>query len=108
MCRSYLLCLLAPVAVVLKNWDRGLEFEALPLNFDENFAFVGSNNVDFIYSNPAAYLCMAVEFEVQTVASLVNYRKGYALSKFAGVAELTGCLWLFKRLQIQAEWQLHP
>ncbi|CAK9010580.1 unnamed protein product [Durusdinium trenchii] len=67
------------------NGSNGLEFEALPLNFDENFALVGAGNVDFIYSNPAAYMCMAVEFEVQTVASLVNFRKGYALSKFAGV-----------------------
>ena len=29
--------------------------------------------------------CMAVEFEVQTVASLINFRKGFALGKFAGV-----------------------
>lgn len=69
----------------MATWCQGLEFEALPLNFDENFALVGAGNVDFIYSNPAAYMCMAVEFEVQTVASLVNFRKGYALSKFAGV-----------------------
>ena len=34
--------------------------------------------------NPAAYTCMAVEFNLQTVASLINYRKGNALGKFAG------------------------
>ena len=56
------------------------------MNFDQNFALVGAGEVDFIYSNPAAYTCMAVEFEVQTVASLVNFRKGFALGKFAGVA----------------------
>ena len=46
---------------------------------------VSAGQVDFIYSNPAAYTCMAVEFEVQTVASLINFRKGFALGKFAGV-----------------------
>ena len=56
------------------------------MNFDQNFALVGAGEVDFIYSNPAAYTCMVVEFEVQTVASLVNFRKGFALGKFAGVA----------------------
>ena len=34
--------------------------------------------------NPAAYTCMAVEFNLQTVASLINYRKGNALGRFAG------------------------
>ena len=49
---------------------------------------VGSGEIDFIYSNPAAYTCMAVEFGVQTVASLINFRKGNALGKFAGVTQL--------------------
>ena len=60
------------------------------MNFDQNFALVGAGEVDFIYSNPAAYTCMAVEFEVQTVASLVNFCKGFALGKFAGVAWIKG------------------
>ncbi|CAJ1400413.1 unnamed protein product, partial [Effrenium voratum] len=64
---------------------QGLEFEPLALDFDENFQLVGSGEIDFIYSNPAAYTCMAVEFGVQTVASLINFRKGNALGKFAGV-----------------------
>ena len=67
------------------NDTYGLEFEVLPLNFDQNFEMVSAGQVDFIYSNPAAYTCMAVEFEVQTVASLINFRKGFALGKFAGV-----------------------
>eukprot|EP00439_Symbiodinium_sp_Y106_P078286 s580_g17.t1 len=52
--------------------------------FETNFEFVSNGSVDFIYSNPAAYTCMAVEFNLQTVASLINYRKGNALGKFAG------------------------
>ncbi|CAE7898380.1 ttrS, partial [Symbiodinium necroappetens] len=67
------------------NESHGLEFESVPLDFNQNFEFVSSGGVDFIFSNPAAYTCMAVEFNLQTVASLINYRKGNALGKFAGV-----------------------
>eukprot|EP00929_Paragymnodinium_shiwhaense_P039065 TRINITY_DN20552_c0_g1_i1.p1 TRINITY_DN20552_c0_g1~~TRINITY_DN20552_c0_g1_i1.p1 ORF type:complete len:1170 (-),score=194.16 TRINITY_DN20552_c0_g1_i1:552-4061(-) len=67
------------------NESHGLEFEGLALNFNQNFEYVGGNTVDFIYSNPAAYTCMMVEFELTTVASLKNYRKGNSLSRFAGV-----------------------
>ncbi|CAE7033301.1 ttrS [Symbiodinium sp. CCMP2592] len=67
------------------NESHGLEFEAVPLDFNQNFEFVSNGGVEFIFSNPAAYTCMAVEFNLQTVASLINYRKGNALGQFAGV-----------------------
>eukprot|EP00928_Gymnodinium_smaydae_P093895 TRINITY_DN7824_c0_g5_i1.p1 TRINITY_DN7824_c0_g5~~TRINITY_DN7824_c0_g5_i1.p1 ORF type:complete len:1284 (-),score=144.34 TRINITY_DN7824_c0_g5_i1:60-3911(-) len=67
------------------NASHGLEFEALPLNFNQNFEYVGEKKIDFIYSNPAAYTCMMVEFDIVTVASLKNFRKGFALDRFAGV-----------------------
>jgi len=67
------------------NASHGLEFVALPLNFDQNFDYVGASELDFIYSNPAAYTCMMVEFDLTTVASLMNFRKGNSLDKFAGV-----------------------
>lgn len=37
------------------------------------------------HSNPAAYVCMMVEFSIITVASMINLRKGFALDRFAGV-----------------------
>lgn len=49
------------------------------------FAPRGEKKIDFIYSNPAAYACMMVEFSIITVASMINLRKGYALERFAGV-----------------------
>jgi len=67
------------------NASLGLEFQAVALDFDQNFEFVSQKGVDFIFTNPAAYTCLAVEFELRTVASLVNFRKGHALGKFAGV-----------------------
>lgn len=63
----------------------GLEFRAIALNFNQNFEYVSESRLDFIYSNPAAYTCMMVEFQLSTVASLLNFRKGNALNKFAGV-----------------------
>jgi ABC-type phosphate/phosphonate transport system substrate-binding protein len=67
------------------NATYGLTFEAIPLNFNQNFDRAEANTLDFIYSNPAAYTCMMVQFSVRTVASMVNLRKGNALKKFAGV-----------------------
>eukprot|EP00930_Biecheleria_cincta_P091975 TRINITY_DN816_c0_g1_i4.p1 TRINITY_DN816_c0_g1~~TRINITY_DN816_c0_g1_i4.p1 ORF type:complete len:1626 (-),score=295.71 TRINITY_DN816_c0_g1_i4:39-4916(-) len=67
------------------NTSYGLEFKAIALNFNQNFEYVSDSRLDFIYSNPAAYTCMMVEFELATVASLLNFRKGNALNKFAGV-----------------------
>ncbi|CAE8595841.1 unnamed protein product [Polarella glacialis] len=67
------------------NASHGLEFVALPLNFDQNFDYVRASELDFIYSNPAAYTCMMVEFKLTTVASMMNFRKGNSLDKFAGV-----------------------
>eukprot|EP00930_Biecheleria_cincta_P091977 TRINITY_DN816_c0_g2_i2.p1 TRINITY_DN816_c0_g2~~TRINITY_DN816_c0_g2_i2.p1 ORF type:complete len:390 (-),score=69.30 TRINITY_DN816_c0_g2_i2:96-1265(-) len=67
------------------NASYGLEFKAIALNFNQNFEYVSDSRLDFIYSNPAAYTCMMVEFRLATVASLLNFRKGNALNKFAGV-----------------------
>lgn len=63
----------------------GLEFQAVALDFDQNFESVRTRDVDFIFSNPAAYTCLAVEFELRTLASLLNFRRGHALDRFAGV-----------------------
>mmetsp|Transcript_57396 Transcript_57396/g.122054 ORF Transcript_57396/g.122054 Transcript_57396/m.122054 type:complete len:1291 (+) Transcript_57396:186-4058(+) len=70
---------------VFNDTEYGLEFEVLPLNFDQNFEYVSGRKLDYIYSNPAAYTCMMAEFAVVTIASMVNFRKGNALEKFAGV-----------------------
>jgi len=67
------------------NSTHGLEFEVVPLNFNGNFEYVGRGLIDYIFSNPAAYTCMTVEFNVETIASLRNFRKGNALDQFAGV-----------------------
>jgi len=67
------------------NDSHGLEFEAIPLNFNQNFEYVGGKQLDFIYSNPGAYTCMMVEFSIVTVASLYNFRAGNSLERFAGV-----------------------
>eukprot|EP00928_Gymnodinium_smaydae_P040323 TRINITY_DN27359_c0_g1_i2.p1 TRINITY_DN27359_c0_g1~~TRINITY_DN27359_c0_g1_i2.p1 ORF type:complete len:1288 (+),score=118.64 TRINITY_DN27359_c0_g1_i2:78-3866(+) len=67
------------------NASHGLEFQALPLNFNQNIDYVSRHDLDFIYSNPAAYTCLMVQYKLTTVASLINFRKGNSLGKFAGV-----------------------
>lgn len=57
----------------------------IPLKFEEINPAVAGGKVDFVLANSAFYVELEKSFGVQAVATLINSRKGNALSEFGGV-----------------------
>lgn len=76
-------------ASVGAKFDPPIRFELKPLDFISLFTDVEEKNVDFIYTNPSAFSCIASEYGANTLVSQISRRavaeKEYDLTMFGGV-----------------------
>ena len=63
----------------------GTPVKIVPLKFEAIEPAVASGNVDYVLANSAFYVELEKKFGVTAVATLINSRKGNALSEFGGV-----------------------
>ena len=73
-----------PLGVYLTE-QIGQEVSIVPLKFKAIETAVAGGKVDFILANSAFYVELEKKMGVKAVATLVNSRKGNALSSFGGV-----------------------
>ncbi len=70
----------------LSNTINGYIFQLAPLiTFDEMRHVVETNEVEFVLTNPTAYIDLSVRYGVTRIATLLNGREGNGLSEFGGV-----------------------
>ncbi len=75
-----------PTADALGAALPGYTFELVPIvGFDEMRIAVGEARVDFVLTNPAAYVELEEYFGVRRIATLRNLRVGGGMTEFSGV-----------------------
>ncbi len=63
----------------------GTPVKIVPLKFEAIKPAVASGKIDFVLANSAFYVELEKEFDCAAIATLINSRKGHALSEFGGV-----------------------
>ncbi|CAM9971356.1 unnamed protein product, partial [Choristocarpus tenellus] len=63
----------------------GVNFETVPLDFDDIEGAVTNGTIDFLYSNPSSYSCKNSQHGVAAVVSIRKIRSGNELNSFGGV-----------------------
>jgi len=63
----------------------GTQVSIVPLKFEAVEPAVTGGKVDFVLANSAFYVELEKKYDVKAVSTLVNSRKGNALSTFGGV-----------------------
>ena len=63
----------------------GMNFEIVPLSFDEVNPAIENKKVDFFLVNSSMYVTAKVKYGAEAVATMVNSRQGKPLKSFGGV-----------------------
>lgn len=63
----------------------GEDVKIIPLKFEAVEPAVADGTVDFVLANSAFYVSLEKKYGVEAVATMINSRKGHALSEFGGV-----------------------
>lgn len=63
----------------------GMNFEIVPLGFDEVNPAIENNKVDFFLVNSSMFVTAKVKYGAKAVATMVNSRQGKPLKSFGGV-----------------------
>ena len=74
-----------PTAEYLSSRVTNHNFLIVPLNLTEMPRAVASSNVDFVITNSGNYIELEAAYGISRIATLKNFRDGYAFTQFGGV-----------------------
>ena len=70
----------------LSNSIDGYTFQLVPIvTFDKMRNAVGNNKVDFVLTNPSAYIDLLIKFDIDRIATLINGREKSGNEEFGSV-----------------------